>query len=82
MTDLFGWTREMQSVADAGREFVDIMGNDEKRDARVGTIGLDDMSGAEAVIVIKPVERFIEDEEVRTLHESAGEQAEALFTAG
>ena len=65
----------------AGRKFFFIVCHHDECLALSLAEGLDDVAGTLAVVVIKAVERFVEDEEFRVFDERTGQECHPLFAA-
>ena len=69
-------------MVDAGRKLRIVMGDVEQSLVRTADERLDDVKDPAAMGRIESVHGFIQDQQFRILDEGAGEQAEALLTAG
>ena len=69
-------------MGDAAGELFGVVRDDDEGDVGLGAVVLDDLCSHQAVRVIESVEGLVEDEEVGGFDEGAGEEAEALLTAG
>ena len=74
-------TTEEDAVVDAGGEFLLVVGHHDEGLVATAAEGLDDIFNQATVAVIKTMEWFVEDKELRVLDKSPCQKNQALLTA-
>ena len=73
--------RQAEAVGDAGREFLFVVGDKDKRLVRPLAEEVDYLPDELAVAVVEAVKRFVEDEQFGVFHKSTGQKAKSLLAA-
>ena len=72
---------EEDAVVDAGGKFFLVVGHHDEGFVTTAAEGLDDIFNQATVAVVKTMERFVEDKELRVLYECPCHKNQALLTA-
>ena len=74
-------THEEDAVVDASGQFLLVVGHHDEGFVASAAEGLDDILHETAVAVVKTMERFVEDKELRILDECPCHEHQSLLTA-